>query len=125
MHTHCKKDFKTSRNIIQESVKKWKYHLCINYSIQIAELHKTIFGVGSAHSLHSDPSFPAQLLQIYSSTDTSQMTECLRSITHLFARDGHFFREHAQVVRVGQDVVEVREREFPNIGNWDVISGSL
>lgn len=53
------------------------------------------------------------------------MTERLGRITYLLTRDSHFFREHAQVVGVGQNTVEVREGELPELGNWNVISGSL
>jgi len=82
--------------------------------------------MGSTHGLQSDPrSLSVLLLQVHGGTDTGQMAECLGSITHLFTRGRHFFRKHAKVVRIGQGVVEVRERELPDIGNRDVVSGSL
>lgn len=41
------------------------------------------------------------------------MTERLRGVAHLLARDGDLLGEHAQVVGVGEDVVEVREGDLP------------
>lgn len=58
---------------------------------------KPIFGVTICH--HPRPSlFTTQLLQVHCSADTGQMTESLGSVAHLLAGNGHFFREHAQVV---------------------------
>ena len=53
------------------------------------------------------------------------MTKRLGRIAHLLTRNGHFFREHAQVVRIRQDVVKVRERKFPDIRDGNIILGGL
>lgn len=53
------------------------------------------------------------------------MTERLRRITHLFTRDSHFFREHAQVIGVGEDIVEMGERQFAEIRDVDVVGCRL
>lgn len=53
------------------------------------------------------------------------MAESLWRIAHLLTGNGHFFREHAQVIRVGQDVIKVRKCEFPDVWNGHIIFGSL
>ena len=68
---------------------------------------------------------PAQPIQVDRRTDTSQVTKRLRRITHLFTRDGHLFREHAQVVGVREDVVEMGERQFAEVRDVDVVCCSL
>lgn len=63
--------------------------------------------------------------QIDCSANTSQVAEGLWRVAHLLTRNGHFFRKHAQVIRVGQDVIEVRKCEFPDVWNGHIIFGSL
>ena len=53
------------------------------------------------------------------------MTERLRRVTHLFTGDGDFFGEHAQVVGVGEDIVEMRQGEFAQVGDVDVVACCL
>lgn len=68
---------------------------------------------------------PTQPLEIERRTDTRQMAERLRGIPHLLAGDCDLLGEHAQVVRVGEDIVEVREGEFPEVGDGHVVFGGL
>ena len=53
------------------------------------------------------------------------MTERLGRVTHLLTGDGDFFGEHAQVVGVGQDIVEMRQRQFAQVGDVDVVACCL
>lgn len=53
------------------------------------------------------------------------MTKCLWTVAHLLTGNGHFFREHAQVIGIGQNVVKVRECEFPDVWNRNIEVGSL
>lgn len=52
-------------------------------------------------------SLMSQPIQVQRGTDTCQMTERLRHVAHLFTRDGNLFREHAQVVGVREDIIEM------------------
>lgn len=49
----------------------------------------------------------SQPIQVQRGTDACQMTECLRHVAHLFTGDGNFFREHAQMVGVREDIIEM------------------
>ena len=49
------------------------------------------------------------------------MAERLRGIPHLLAGDGDLLGEHAQVVRVGEDIVKVGEGEFPEVRDGHVV----
>ena len=53
------------------------------------------------------------------------MTERLRRVAHLFTGNGDFFGEHAQVVGVGEDVVEMRQSQFAQVGDVDVVACCL
>ena len=113
-----------------------KVQSCIFFSIckqKIVELHQTNFGV-QKQQYHSQ-SLPLREMTLFAdsstssqvdcSANTSQMTESLWRVAHLLTGNGHFFRKHAQVIRVGQDVIEVRKCEFPDVWNGHIIFGSL
>ena len=53
------------------------------------------------------------------------MTERLGRVTHLFTGNGDFFGEHAQVVGVGEDVVEMGQGQFAQVGDVDVVACCL
>lgn len=53
------------------------------------------------------------------------MAESLGCISHLLTRNSHLFREHPQVIRVRQNIVKVREGEFPDIRDGDIEGGGL
>ena len=66
-----------------------------------------------------------QTIKVNRRTDTRQVTERLRRVTHLFTGDGDFFGEHAQVVGVGEDIVEMRQGQFAQVGDVDVVACCL
>ena len=66
-----------------------------------------------------------QPVQVQRGTDTRQMTERLRHVAHLFTGDGDFLREHAQVVGVGENIVEMRESKFVQVGDVNVVGCRL
>ena len=53
------------------------------------------------------------------------MTKRLGRVTHLLTGDGDFFGEHAQVVGVGEDVVEMRQGQLAQVGDVDVVACCL
>ena len=66
-----------------------------------------------------------QAIKVNRRTNTRQVTERLGRVTHLLTGDGDFFGEHAQVVGVGQDIVEMRQRQFAQVGDVDVVACCL
>ena len=60
-------------------------------------------------------------LKIDRRTYAGQMAERLRGVTHLFPGYGHFFREHAQMIRVRENVVVVRDSNFVEVWNGSVV----